>query len=290
MDKKNTLRNYKNSVLIHFAERGENFTLKVPHHGKWIAIIKFLKKRGWNIGENPSYKEHYDCLSKYHKIGYKADVACLMEISNDSIIVEFGNIKNLWTGIAQSFWSNPTDERMAKLTYMESMRVKLEIYKLMKFCEKYNHELRREEENMKPEEYIVNSLKNNTHIHGIVTCLNDIKLDITPTNHNWHYNSNDKNKKKIICGETKYFYDSRTRRLSCGVVWHHINNMWWVITNGTLRNIAAFELFDFVKGLPKRKPLEKGEVERLLKKFESKRDYQRCIGISKVAESMVVAA
>jgi len=204
--KMKTLRNYKNSVMLQFDHCGNNHTLKVPHHGKWIQIIKFLKKRGFDIKENPTYKEHYNCLSKYHKIGFKKDVALLMEISASSIKVEFGNIQNLWKEMAQSFWSNPTDDRFTKLTYLEGIAVKLEIKKLMDFCGKYELDFIREDDNLSPEEFIIDKLKINPHIHGKVECLNDIKLAITPDKHDWYYNSDDKNKKKIICGDNKIIF------------------------------------------------------------------------------------
>lgn len=278
---KKTLRNYKNSVILQFDHCGKNHTLKVPHHGKWIQIMNFLKKRGFDIRENPTYKEHYASLSKYHKIGFKKDVALLMEINASSITVEFGNIKNLWKEMAQSFWSNPTDERYTKLTYLEGVAVKLEIKKLMDFCGKFNLDFIKEDDNLSPEEFIIHKLKINPHIHGKVECLNDIKLSITPDTYDWKCNSNDQNKKKIICGETKYFYDYYNNRLSYGVVWHNINNMWWVISGGKLRNIASFNLFDFEIGLPRRKPADDNHIDRLLKKFEGKKDYQRCANIQK---------
>ncbi len=127
----------------------------------------------------------------------------------------------------------------------------------------------------------IDKLSINTHIHGKVECLNDIKLSIKPDSYDWISNSNHKNKKKIICGETKYFYDYYTRRMFNGVVWHNINNMWWVISGGKLKNICANDLFDFEKSMPKRKPVSKNEVESLLSKFEKKRDYIRCANILK---------
>ena len=273
-----TIRNYRNTVQLHFDKRGENFTLKVPHHSKWIAIIKFLKQRGWTITENPSYEENYKCLSKYHKLGFKKDMACLMEIGNNFIRIEFGNEKNLWKGIAQSFWSSPTDNRTTKLSYQESTRVKLEIKKTLEFCKKYNLEFEKEDSDLNPEEYIIHSLKNNTHIHGQVNCLEDIKLSMKEDSYDYLRNSNDKNDKKIICGDKKYFYDYYTKRLCCGIAWHHINNMWWIISNNQLHNIACFRLFDYEPNLPRREKIEMNEnkIDNLLKYYEEKKDYLRC--------------
>ncbi len=155
---KNTLRNYRNTISLNFEKRGSDFTLDVPHYNNWMSIIRFLKKRGFTIKENPSYKEHFASLSKYHKIGFKKNLALLMEISSHSIIVEFGNVQNLWTGIAQSFWNDESDERFTRLTYLESVAVKLEIKKLWNFCRKYNHDLIKEDSLLSPEEYILSEL------------------------------------------------------------------------------------------------------------------------------------
>lgn len=56
--------------------------------------------------------------------------------------------------------------------------------------------------------------------------------------------TDDRDGRVIHNGEVKYFrnYDGRLYR---GKVYHHINNMWWVILNRyEVRNIACFELFD----------------------------------------------
>ncbi len=285
MNDQNTIRNYKNAIFIYFAERGDNFTLKVPHHNKWLSTIRFLKNRGWEIKENPSFKKHFSCLSKYHKIGYKNNVALLMEIGADNIKVEFGDIKNLWTGVAQSFWSDPSDSRFTKLTYLESIAVKLEIHRLLEYYKRYNHEFTPEDSSLSPENYIINKLKNNTHIHGVVNCLNDIKVSMSkPENHNYIRNSSDKDGKRIICGEEKYFYNPYTKRLSYGVVWHNINNMWWVISGGKLFNICASDLFDFSKSLSRREPVTQSKINTLIDYYTQKREYIKCDRIYKSYE------
>jgi hypothetical protein len=59
------------------------------------------------------------------------------------------------------------------------------------------------------------------------------------------YNKTDRDRKEIKNGQIKYFRDSRSGRLQRGMVFHNINNMWWVILNGIeYRNIACFQLFD----------------------------------------------
>lgn len=277
------IRRYNNSITITFEESGKNLTLDVPHYNKWLSIISFLRRRGFKVGKNPRYKEDYACLSKYHKLGSKKEVICLLEIHPKSIELNFGHSKNFWHDLKLSFWDHWHDKYTA-LEYLEGLAVELEVKRLLHFCEKYNFQFKDATRKLSPEEYIVDKLQMNTHIHGEVKSLIDIKKAIQPGDYDYECNSNDRDKNKIICGQKKYYYDYRTRRLACGIVWHNINNMWWVISGKELRNIASFELFDYAPSLPLRKPLEKGQIERLLKKYEQKRDYQRCMHIKTYAE------
>lgn len=273
----NTIRNYRNTIQLTFKRKDGvmfNTVRKLPNYGNWVTVIRFLKSRGWTIKENPHYKEQYACLSPFHKIGFKGNLALLMEISGTSMSINFGHVKNLWQP-PQFFWDNPSDDRYLKLTYLENASVKLEVKRLMEFgASKFRLKDTSENPNPSPEEYIINKCNNNTHIHGKVTCLNDIKLAITESSYDYTVNSNDKNGKKIICGETKYFYNNRT--LEYGVAWHNINNMWWVISGGKLRNISSGNLFDFDSRLPRKKPVSKERIESLLKNLSFKKEFLKC--------------
>lgn len=279
-----SIRKIRNTIYLHFDEWGDSFSLKVPHYNKWRTLITFLTKRGFAITENPSYKEHYSCLSKYHKIGYKSGVAVLMEIGANRIEIQFGNIQNLWKGVAQSFWDNPSDDRYTKLSYLEDVAVKLEIHRVIEFVNKWNMPLEVNNNDLSPEEYIIHNNKINPHVHGKVERLEDIKNYITKDNHNFGSNSDDKNKNKIICGDVKYFYNYGTKRLSCGVVWHNINNMWWIIMGKELKNVVAFELFDYSQDTPRKKPADSRKIDNLLSKFQAQRDFEKCIKIREYAK------
>jgi len=285
-----SIRVYNNKVIITFDTWGKNFTLKVPHYKKWLSIIKLLRSRGFEITENQSYKEHYTCLSKFHKIGIKKDVRCLMEIGANRIEVQFGHVKNLWTGIAQSFWDDKNDDRYTHLSYLEACAVNLEVHKLIKFCDKYKLHFVVDDASLSPEEYILNKEAINKHIHGSPKSLLELKQSITEDSYDYKHNSNDRNKKKIICGEKKYFYNYWTKRLSCGIVWHNINNMWWVIYGGKLNNVASFELFDYEQNMPRRLPANKEKIESVIKKFEKQKDYMRCYSIQKQLDKLFTAA
>lgn len=58
------------------------------------------------------------------------------------------------------------------------------------------------------------------------------------------YNGLDRDKKVLRNGDIKYFRHWNGY-LYRGRIYHNINNMWWVIVDKyTVRNIAAFDLFD----------------------------------------------
>ncbi|MED1786508.1 hypothetical protein P4V47_03125 [Brevibacillus laterosporus] len=80
--------------------------------------------------------------------------------------------------------------------------------------------------------------------HRIKSCWHyeEDKADKQP-----NYNATDKAGKRLRDGEVKYFRD-RKGRLQRGVVYHNINNMWWVILNRfEFSSKACFELFDLDK-------------------------------------------
>lgn len=280
---KNRIIQYGNKLFLDFEQRGENFTLKVPHKPVWDSIIRFLRNRGWTVGENPNYKEHYNQLTKYHKIGFKGAVAVLMEINPAQIEIHFGHVKNLWTGIAQSFWEKgDAFDRYNRLTYLEEKAVDLEIKKTLDYCKKWASPEPMEWQ-MNAVERILNNEQVNKHIHGGATSLDHLK-DLMHLQYANSYQSThnlvDKNKKLIYCGETKYFYDEyRTKRLMRGIVYHNINNMWWVILPcGTLRNVACFQLFDWDPRLLKRKTLSDENQLKFLKNLAEKALKDRSYG------------
>lgn len=263
------VRKHNSNLYIDFNERGDNFSLDVPHYNRWISIINFLKKRGFKVKQNQFYNKEYKILSKYHKIGFKKDVVVLLEICPASIHLSFTNIKNLWDN-QQSYWTHESDSRYTKLSYLENKAVELEIYRIIKYFENHDFEIQLNTK-LSPEQYIIKQNKDNKHVHGDISTLEEIRCK------SYQYNK-DKNKNELVCGELKYFYDYN-KRLNRGIVYHNINNMWWVICNGDLHNEANFDLFDYSPELPK-KLIKESYLNNILKKFEGKRDYYRCMKIN----------
>ncbi len=280
---------YEESLYIRFDQGGDTWkgVSKLPHYKDWMKILNFLKKRGFDV-RTPNYFMEQKYGKTTHKTAYKEDVVFSLELMGSQIGIKFGNIQNFWKDMDYCFWSL-TDHRATKLNYLEGKRVELEVNKLLSIFPQ--EKIERNDKESSFEEMVVKDLNKNTHIHGKVTCLNDIKLSIENGvgQHNQGRNSKDKNDKQIHCGDLKYYYSYSGKRLSCGYAWHNINNMWWVINNGQRRNISSYELFDY-DGQPRRKELKTEEkinrLESELRKHESNKNYLRCMSINKQIEKL----
>lgn len=231
----------------------------------WLKVCKHFKSRGF-LFKTQKYHEDNNWGKPYNKVGFKSNGVCvLLELGGKWITIEVDNISNLWDS-ENNFWEG-YDDRSVKLNYLDSKRIELEISKFLKpYPEK---EIVKE---FKGAEFIINNKKESWHSHhkekldelgleGVKFQMSDYDLK--------SYNSKDKNKKQIECGEEKYFYNGKS--LQKGLVYHNINNMWWILCGGEVRNKASFELFDYA-GQPKRKPLtEEQKINRLeqeLRKLE----------------------
>lgn len=262
---------YENTIKYNHDERGQDFSLNQPHIKIWNSLLAFLRKRGYKVGANKHYQEHYQCLSKYHKIAKRKDIIILLEIRAGGIEVEIGHTKNFWHDMAQSFWSKWHD-KYTELSYLEDKAVELEIKRVTEFFLKHTENIKSNEDSKNALEFIFDKEKNNTHIHGGAQSIEEIRIYME-TKDLQLYNQVDKNNKKIITGEKKYFYDRQTKRLFSGIAVHNINNMWWMIMNNKFTNIACFDLFDYSPDLPRRKPADQNQIERLLNKFIDKKEF-----------------
>jgi hypothetical protein len=244
-----------------------------PHYKLWYQINNHLKRRGFTVTVDPDIYKNYRCLSKDRRCGIKNDLEFKTERHEFSFSYEFFqnlNFENTSGGYYDF-------DKYQKMPYRLKLTFRNEMMRMAKYAESIGVTVVIEKKLSDIEE-IIASNNINTHIHGTITCLEDIKglmkdYDISQ-------NSSDKNKKLITCGDTKCFYDYNNK-IAIGQAYHHINNMWWVIVNGKRYNIASFYLFDQYPGMPKKKPLTQEEqVQRIhteLKKAEAQQDYERCI-------------
>ena len=283
-----TIDKYKDSFYVRFDEYGDTYKgiTKLPHYKDWTKILNHLKKRGFKI-KTPEYFLKENCGIHTHKVAYRDSVVVTLECMSAQIAVKYGDIKNLWKDWEFNFWAL-TDDRSTPLTYLEGKKIELEVIKILGILPQeliVNNDIK-----LSPEEKIIKSKKESCHSYKKER-LDELGLDgvvFQMSEYDHSQNSNDRNKKKINCGELKYFY-GYDKHLVCGRVYHNINNMWWVLSGGERTNMASFELFDY-NGEPRRKQLTKEQkinrLESELKRYESKKNYIRCISINKQIEKL----
>jgi len=279
---------YKDSLYIRFDQGGDTWgsISKLPHYKDWVKVLNYLKRRGFEI-KTPEYfiKQNYG--KSTHKTAYKQDIVLSLELMGSQIAIKFGNIQNFWKDMDYCFWSL-TDHRATQLNYLEGKRIELEVNRLLSIFPQ--EKIKREDIKLSPEQKILKNKKESCHSKDR-TKLDELGLEgvvFQMSEYDHSQNSTDRDKKKLECGELKYFYDY-DKRLKCGRVYHNLNNMWWVLTTDDYHNVSSFNLFDY-NNQPRRKQLKTEEkinrLESELRKHESNKNYLRCMAINKQIEKL----
>jgi|GEM_PF-1440548 len=280
---------YEDSLYIRFDKGGDTWKniSKLPHYKTWMKILNHLTKRGFEI-KTPKYYIEQKYGKAYHKVAIKGNVTMCLECMGSQIKIEYGDIKNLWKDWEYNFWSL-TDRRSTQLTYLEGKRIELETNKILNIFPQEKIKVN-ESTKLSPEEKILKNKKESSHNRD-ASKLDELGLDgivYQMSEYDHTQNSSDRDKKKINCGELKYFYDY-DKRLKCGRVYHNINNMWWVLSTDDYHNKSSYELFDY-SGESRRKQLTKEQkinrLESELNRYESKKNYLRCMSINKQIEKL----
>lgn len=284
----NKIDKYNDKIYIRFDKGGNTYDgiTKLPHYKTWVKVLTHLKKRGFEI-KTSEYHLKQNWAQALNKVAIKGNVAFVLECMGSQIKIEWGDVKNLWEN-ENAFWSL-TDRRSKQLTYLEGKRIELEINKVLSIFPQDKIEVH-ESVKLSPEEKLLKNKKESSHNRDKGK-LEELGLDgivFQMSEYDHEQNSTDRDKKKINCGELKYFYDY-DKRLKCGRVYHNTGNMWWVLTTDNCHNKASFDLFDY-SGESRRKTLTKEQkinrLESELNKYESTKNYIRCISINKQIEKL----
>lgn len=273
---------YEDKIFLRFEERGDSWgnISKLPHYKVWIKVLNYLKKRGFKVETPQYYIEQYPSKAN-NKTAIKSSngVAFCLECMGNQIKIEFGNSKNIWKDWGCNFWSEG-DHRAEILSYLEKKAIQNEVRQFLKvFGEFQEHDIKRT-----VEDRIIHNKKESRHSY------NKEKLDelglggvvFQMSEHDHSQNSFDRDKLKLVCGEERYYYKGKT--LCKGVLYHQLNDRWFVISGGTLDYVSSWELFNY-GGESRRKKLTKEEkinrLESELRKYEKSKNYVRCISINK---------
>lgn len=260
---------------------------KNKHYNLWKTTLKYFSSRGFIVGKDPDIEKNYTCLSKDHAYGIKNGLEFVSRRYPTGFIFEFFQNE---TKPENSNGGRFDFDKYNKMPYRLKLTLKNECNRLANYCEELGIIINFNSEPKFAIEKIIKDNNTNPHIHGKIKDVSELKYKIGV--HNSQYNSSDKNKKQIICGETKWFYCNYSRRLLKGIAYHNINNMWWVILNDTsLRNIVSSDLFDYVEGMPFKlsysKERQLNKLNEKLTEYSKSQNYERCIKIREVIKKLI---
>lgn len=212
-----------------------------PHYGALNTVIRMLRGMGWRIIPCPETKARYPILSKWHKYGECGDLKASIEIFPAGFRFEFYHEFNVThsSGGKYEFHKWERAPYLLRLQFIKTANAIIKKLQAVMPCriDEVDNELR-------GAAFIVKQFQ--SHSFAPKNQITDVtQIPSFMSSYDLTQNNNDRDKKKIVCGDTKYYRSERTGRLVRGQAWHNINNMWWVILpSGEVRNEASWRLFD----------------------------------------------
>lgn len=229
----------------------------------FASIKRTMKKAGYIFRQDVTVAKS---IRRGHFAGYKDDVHFVCDVSPIGIKLEFYEdvIRDNKCGGRYHF------DKMEKMPYLRRMKVRLIHEKLAARLEILGFTDSTPITSKSAYAFVLQDRADLIAFQGEKFYENPVY---------WTYgNSEDADKRTIIEGQVKYFRDWSGHLLR-GEVWHHINNMWWVIVNKSeVHNIASFELFDYDPARHPRKeskdPLPR--MERKLSRLVERQEFEKC--------------
>lgn len=273
------------SVCIEKPKRdGFRKVKEMEHFNLWCAGKRALRNKGAYVRIDSEIKGRSKCLNQYHGYGYWYGLEFVTEIYTTGLNFEF--FQNV-TVPENKNGGRYDFNKYRKFPYLLKLRLKVAIKHLIKsIAPLCDATITFTDIRGTSEERILKSYAESCHWANVKT-LEDVAPNMRP--YNQGRDSNDRDGKRINCGEVKYFYgyDGYLHR---GIVYHNLNNMWWVIENDSVfSNKACFELFDRTdepirKVLNKENKLDKLKAE--LNKQIKAENFIRCNIIKKEIDKL----
>lgn len=198
------------------------------NHEVLQSIFDMLRCRGWTIGPDHRVLKNYPAIAHDHFEGRKGSLLFKAEQHPATSSLEFFQEINVKNRCGGQYDFN----KLIMMPYLIRCQFLVELKYIRKLLLEAGYA-----DHSKP---------------ALKTAKEKIDFHIMG-NRQWHeqgednlldYNASDKDGRCLKDGQVKYFRDHKGR-LMRGTVYHHINNMWWVlINNHWYINLAAFELFD----------------------------------------------
>lgn len=215
-----------------------------PHWENFKDTMSFLGSIGFYVGEDKEIKKNYPILNDDHRAGRYADLKFKAEWHKNVCRIRF---------YQDVQYENPNGgyydfDKLEKMPYLIRKRYELTERKLTAYFEKKGFIVNYQNNMMRGKAFIINDYIRNCH-HPQKTWFRLEEVDGQTPEH--EYNAKDRDGKILHNGKTRYFRDWNGY-LCRGIVYHNINNMWWVLLpDGEVWNKANFELFDMADEEPR---------------------------------------
>jgi UvrB/uvrC motif len=228
------------------------------------AIRMLLVRDGFTFHQDPKTKKNYRCLAKYHHTGKKQDLHFYSNLSgrNHEILFYEDAIRDNQNGGRYHF------DKLAKMPYQRRKKAELAIRKVTRLLLSLGFV---DASTPKMELAIDRCMQEREEL-GL---FQGDRFYAEPPS---IYNSKDRDGNLLRDGQIRYFWDYYGR-LGRGVVFHHINNMWWVIASPhTLLNIGSGDFFEWRPGMPLKRPdLRHKRIAKALKAAVENQDFEKAI-------------
>ena len=278
----------ENEYFLYFGDnreklRDSHWTISAyPHALHAFAIMKMLRdKWGWTVFKMPhavKYDRDYNHIvanqrgtdDYYGMSTARFNWNCkspddtymlILKIDVKGTRISTGTVKNSDDGFMFFRDSFVYKDKYQKETYVEKKMVQLWMKRCLETAMELGYSIQPTQEDCKTdEERIVwhrNHIDFRNKEYPRVNSFEDIILDEKEgRDRPGEYNSKDMDGNVLHGGDVRYAY-GYDHKIIRGVVAHNINNMWWLkCSDGKVRNIACFELFDERTALRWRKSKE----------------------------------
>ncbi len=250
------------------------------HHHLYCVALHTMRQKGAEVGKDPRIEKDFPILSRFRGYGNWHGLEFKSEIHMNNFTLEF--FQNV-TPSENRNGGYYDFNKYQKFPYLIRIRLKVAINSLISALKPLcDATITFTDSPEKSEERVLSEYQKSCHERKNILSLADAQS--TLSDYDLSQNNNDRDKKKIKCGELKYFYDY-DGYLHRGIVYHNLNNMWWVVENDIdLSNKASYELFDRTDE-PIRKVLSADKKLEKLKEERSRQikaeNFLRCNSIQK---------
>ncbi|TCL39995.1 hypothetical protein EV210_101195 [Anaerospora hongkongensis] len=239
---------------------------KYSHYVILHRLLNYMKDRGFDIRYD---KDVAKCIRKDYWVGSKGELRFAVDRYPRGFKFQFYQeiVTENKNGGRYDF------DKYEKCPYLIRLSWINETNKIAMFLESLGANSRSDEKYKFAEDKVKKHLVDNCHRPQ--KDMNFDLKDLHGTTCEGSYNNTDRDGKTICNGQVKYFrYRGRLMR---GIVYHNINNMWWVIINKfKYTNEADFELFD---------PTEEDfKIRRKVKDRKPKAYLQKIENLSKLSD------